>query len=104
MTGLTYTLSGNTAVNEGNSYEVFSNLGQSPYFEVPGGPAYFINIPVADTDSANGDVYSVFPVGNGSFTVPLVYTIATAGMTATVDSITSGAPVAAPDLTVSGGS
>ena len=104
VTGLTYTLSGNTAVNEGNSYEVFSNLGQSPYFEVPGGPAYFINIPVADTDSANGDVYSVFPVGNGSFTVPLVYTIATAGMTATVDSITSGAPVAAPDLTVSGGS
>ena len=28
-TGLTYTLSGNTAVNQGNSYEIFSNLGQT---------------------------------------------------------------------------
>ena len=26
-TGLTYTLSGNTAVNQGNSYEIYSNLG-----------------------------------------------------------------------------
>ena len=27
-TGNTYTLSGNTAVHAGNSYEIFSNLGQ----------------------------------------------------------------------------
>ena len=35
--GLTFTLSGNTAVNQGNSYEIFSNLGQTPYFQMPGG-------------------------------------------------------------------
>ena len=47
--GLTFTLSGNTAVNEGNSYEIFSNLGATPYFEVPGGSTYEVNLAVADT-------------------------------------------------------
>src|SRR6185312_9810767 len=43
-TGNTFTLSGNTAVHEGNSYEIFSNLGAGPYFQVPGGPVYYVDI------------------------------------------------------------
>ena len=101
-TGLTYTIDGNTAVSEGNSYEVFSNLGQSPYFEVPGGPTYFINIPVADTGSASGDIFTVFPVTTGGFTIPLVYTIAIAGGAATVSAGTLGGPTPAPQLDVAG--
>ena len=67
-TGHTYTLSGNTAVSEGNSYEIFSNLGQTPYFEVPGGPTYYINIAVADSGTPSGDIFSVFPVSGASST------------------------------------
>ena len=102
-TGLTYTLSGNTAVNQGNSYEIFSNLGQTPYFDVPGGTAYYINIPVADSGLPNGDIYSVFPVSGGQFTIPLVYTIAVAGSTVTVNAWTFPGATAAATLTASGG-
>ena len=42
--GTTYTLSGNTAVHAGNSYEIFSNLGQGGYFQVPNGSLYFVNV------------------------------------------------------------
>ena len=62
---LTYTLSGNTAVHAGNSYEIFSNLGQGAYFEVPGGPTYYVNVAVADTGTPNGNIYSVFPISAG---------------------------------------
>jgi hypothetical protein len=102
-TGLTYTLSGNTAVHEGNSYEVFSNLGQNPFFEVPGGPTYYVNIPVADFGSASGDIFSVFPVTSGQFAIPLVYTVTVSGSAVTVDAVTFSGPTAAPTLTASGG-
>ena len=92
-TGNTFTLSGNTAVHEGNSYEIFSNLGAGAYFEVPGGPVYYVNIPVADTGSASGDIFNVFPVTGGGFTIPLRYTITVAGGVVTVDAFTfSGGP------------
>ena len=104
-TGLTYTLSGNTAVNQGNSYEIYSNLGQNPYFEVPGGPTYFVNIPVADTLNANGNIYSVFPIASGVFTIPLVYTITASGSDASVNASTyTGGATAVPTLTAAGGS
>ena len=103
-TGLTYTLSGNTAVNQGNSYEIFSNLGQTPYFEVPGGPTYYVNIPVADTGVASGDIFHVFPIASGEFTIPLTYTVTISGSSATVNAATIvGGPIAAPKLTISGG-
>ncbi len=102
--GLTFTLSGNTAVHEGSSYEIFSNLGANPYFEVPGGATYYVNIPVADTGAASGDVFSVFPISGGQFTIPVRYTVAVAGGAATIDGATiAGGPAAAPDLTVAGG-
>jgi hypothetical protein len=102
-TGLTYTLSGNTAVSQGNSYEIYSNLGQTPYFEVPGGPIYYINIAVADSGTASGDIYSVFPVSGGQFTVPLVYTITVAGSTATVSAWTFAGPTVVATLTAAAG-
>ena len=105
--GLTYTISGNTAVNQGNSYEIFSNLGQGPYFEVPNGPIYFINIKVADTGSATGDIYSVFPISGGQFTIPLVYTFTIVGNSVSASSFTlSSAPegTAMPTLTANAGS
>ena len=71
--------SANTAINEGNSYEIYSNLGQGAYFEVPGGPTYFVNVAVADTGSATGNIYSVFAISGGQFTIPLDYTIAVSG-------------------------
>ena len=103
-TGLTYTLSGNTAVHEGNSYEIFSNLGQNPYFEVPGGSTYYVNIPVADFGSASGDIFSVFPVAGGQFTIPVVYTVTVSGASVTVNAVTFPGPTAAPNLTASAGS
>lgn len=103
-TGLTYTLSGNTAVHEGNSYDIFSNLGQNPYFEVPGGPTYYVNVPVADFGSASGDIFSVFPVSSSQFTIPPVYTVSVAGGSVTVDAVTFTGPTAAPNLKASGGS
>jgi hypothetical protein len=104
-TGLTYTLSGNTAVNQGNSYEIFSNLGQGPYFEVPGGPTYYVNVAVADTGTPNGNIYSVFPISGGQFTIPLVYTITISGSTVTVASSTfTGGPTVVSTLTAAGGS
>ncbi len=101
-TGKTYTLSGNTAVNEGNSYEIFSNLGQGAYFEVPGGPTYFINVAVADTGTASGDIYSVFPISGGQFAIPLIYTITIVGSNVSVAAITF-ASTPMPTLTASGG-
>ena len=102
--GQTYTLSGNTAVHQGNSYEIFSNLGQNPYFQVPGGPTYYVNIPVADTGSAAGDAYHVFPINNGQFTIPLQYTIKASVSPATVNAASIvGGPIPAPTLTESGG-
>ena len=68
-------LSGNIAVHEGNSYEIYSNLGQGDYFEVPGGKTYFVNVAVADTGTATGTIYQVFPISGGAFTIPLQYTI-----------------------------
>jgi hypothetical protein len=101
-----FTLSANTAVCEGNSYEIFSNLGQGGYFEVPGGSTYYVNIPVADFGSASGDIYSVFPTSGGAaptFTVPLRYalTIATGGVTIACWTATGGS-MGAPGLTLSG--
>jgi hypothetical protein len=95
-TGKLYTLYANTAVCEGNSYEIFSNLGQGAYFEVPAGPTYYVNVAVADFGMASGDISSVFPISGGSFTMPLVYTIAVAGSTVTVNALTYAAatPVA----------
>jgi len=102
-TGNTFTLSGNTAVHEGNSYEIFSNLGAGAYFEVPGGPVYYINIPVADTGSAGGDIFTVFPVASGGFTIPLRYTITVAGGVVTVDAFTfTGGPTVVATLTGAG--
>jgi hypothetical protein len=103
-TGLTYTISGNTAVHEGNSYEIFSNLGQGAYFEVPGGPTYYVNIAVAHTGTASGDIFSVFPISGGQFTVPLIYTITVAGSTVKVNSSTFAGPTVIPTLTAAAGS
>ncbi|HVH76575.1 MAG TPA: hypothetical protein VM755_16790 [Stellaceae bacterium] len=103
-TGHTYTLSGNTAVSGGNSYEIFSNLGQNPYFEVPGGPTYYVNVPVADTGTPSGDIYSVFPISGGQFTIPLVYTVTAAGSTVTVAATTFAGPTVVPSLTAAAGS
>lgn len=101
-----FTLSANTAVCEGNSYEIYSNLGQGGYFEVPGGSTYYVNIPVADFGSASGDIYSVFPSSGGvapTFSVPLRYTltIAAGGVTIACWTATGGS-MGAPNLTVSG--
>ena len=100
---LTFTLSGNTAVNAGNSYEIFSNLGQTPYFQVPGGATYYINIPVADTGTASNDIYNVFPVSGGQFTIPLVYTVTASGGIVTVNAVTfTGGATVVPTLTATG--
>jgi hypothetical protein len=102
-TGNAYTLSGNTAVHDGNSYEIFSNLGQGGYFQVPNGSTYLLNIAVADTGFANptADIYTVFPITSGAFTMPIVYTVTASGGTVSVTSITvpSGTP---NSLTASG--
>jgi hypothetical protein len=104
MTGATYTLSGNTAVYQGNSYEIYSNLGQGAYFEVPGGKTYFVNVSVADTGTASGTIYQVFPISGGSFTMPVQYTITVSGSTATVDAVTfTGGATAESTLTATGG-
>ena len=103
-TGHTYTLSGNTAVSEGNSYEIFSNLGQTAYFEVPGGPTYYVNIAVADYRNTEREIFSVFPISGGQFTMPLVYTITVAGSTVTVNAVdVPGGPTVVPTLTASAG-
>ena len=94
----TYTLSANTAVSSGDSYEIYSNFGQGGYFEVPDGPTYYVNVTVADFGQASGDLHAAFPVSGGSFTIPLLYTLAVAGSAVTVDSITFG--VAAPVTTL----
>ena len=99
-TGTTWTLSGNTAISEGNSYEIYSNLGTTPYFEVHGGATFQVNIPVADTGSATGDVYNVFPFVSNAFTMPVKYALTVSGDTASVQSVTYGAdPVAVSSLT-----
>jgi hypothetical protein len=104
-TGNTFTISGNTAVHEGNSYEIFSNLGGTPYFKVPNGPVYYINIPVADTGNASGDIFNVFPVTSGGFTMPLRYTITVAGGVVTLSGVTfTGGPTAVGTLTATGSS
>ena len=100
--GATYTLSGNTAVHEGNSYEIFSNLGQGDYFELPDGTTYYVNMTVADFGTPSGDIFSVFPISGGQFTIPIDYTIALAGVTATVSSAFA-APIDVPTLIVSSG-
>ena len=102
-TGAAFTLSGNTAVNEGNSYEIYSNLGQGPYFEVPGGKTYFVNVAVADTGTPSGTIYEVFPVSGGGFTIPLRYTITASGDTATVSALTFPGPTELPTLTAADG-
>jgi hypothetical protein len=105
ITGDRFTLSGNTAVHEGNSYVIFSNLGQGAYFEVPGEKLYYVNVPVADLGTANGDVFEVFPVSGGQFTIPLRYTITVAAGVVTVDAITfAGGPTVVATLTAVGGS
>jgi len=103
-TGKLYTISANTAVCDGNSYEIYSNLGQGPYFEVPNGPTYYVNVAVADFGQAQGDIYSVFPITNNSFTVLLVYTVTIAGATVSVNSSTFGAAKQVATLTAAGGS
>ena len=103
--GRTYTISGNTAVNAGNSYEIFSQLGQDPYFEVPGKSTYFVNIPVAHTGSATGDTFTVFPMSNGAFTIGLIYSIIIAGGTVTVSAPTfsGGSNLTVVDGALAGG-
>ena len=103
---LTFTLSGNTAVCQGNSYEVYSNLGQGAYFQVLGGATYYINMLVADTGTASGDIYNVFPITNGQFTVPLKYTITIGpdGQTVSVASVTiTGGSAVFASLTAANG-
>ena len=64
---------------------------------MPGGPVYYVNIPVADTGSASGDIFNVFPVSSGRFTIPLRYTITVAGGVVTVNAITfAGGPTSSP--------
>lgn len=104
-TGNTFTLSGNTAVHEGNSYEIFSNLGAGAYFAVPGGPVYYVNIPVADTGNASGDIFHVFPVTSGGLTIPLRYAITVAGGVVTIDGFTfTGGPTVINTLMAAGNS
>src|SRR5579872_2702695 len=104
-TNRTYTLSGNTAVNEGNSYEIFSNLGQGSHFQVPGGPTYYVNVNVADLGTASGDIFSVFPIAGSQFIIPLLYTITISGSTVSVNAITfTAGATAIATLTGSGGS
>jgi hypothetical protein len=103
-TGKLYTLSANTAVCDGNSYEIYSNLGQGAYFEVPGGMTYYVNVAVADFGTADGDIYSVFPMPSSAFTIPLVYTLTVVGADVTVDSWTFGAATATASLAAAGGS
>ncbi len=75
------------------------------YFEVPGGPTYYVNIPVADTGTASGDIFNVFPVASGGFTMPLRYTITVAGGVVTVNAFTfTGGPTVVPTLTAVGSS
>jgi hypothetical protein len=101
--GNLYTLSGNTAVNAGNSYEIFSNLGQGGYFQVPNGPTYLVNVAVADTGSATGNIYSVFPIASGSFAMPIVYTVTATGGVVTVAAITiPGGSTTSTAMTASG--
>ena len=47
---------------------------RAPYFEVPGGPTYYVNIPVADTGTASGDIFTVFPVTRGRIHDPAAST------------------------------
>jgi hypothetical protein len=103
-TGKTYTLSGNTAVCAGNSYEIYSNLGQGGYFEVHAGPTYYVNVSVADFGSATGDIYSVFPITAGSFVIPLVYTLTISGSDVSVNSSTFGASTPVASLAATAGS
>ncbi len=99
----TYTLSGNTAVNAGNSYEIYSNLGQGDYFQVPNGPTYLVNVAVADTGTASGSIYSVFPIASGAFNMPIVYTVTAVGSKVTVVSVTiQGAASTGTAMTASG--
>jgi hypothetical protein len=102
-TGATYTLSGNVAVNQGNSYEIYSNLGQGDYFEVPGRKTYFVNVTVADTGTPSGSIYQVFPITGGAFTIPLRYTITVAGAAASVSATTFSGVTPEPTLTAAGG-
>ncbi len=102
-TGKLYTLSANTAVSEGNSYEIYSNLGQGAYFEVPDGPTYYVNIAVADFGVAQGDIYSVFPISSGSFTILLLYTLSVTGTTVTINSTTFGVATTVTTLAAAGG-
>lgn len=103
-TGATYTLSGNTAVSQGNSYEIYSNLGQGPYFEVPGGKTYFVNVGVANLGTPSGTIYQVFPISGGAFTIPLQYTITVTGASATVNALTfTGGATVESTLTAAGG-
>ena len=102
--GTTFTLSGNVAVHAGNSYEIYSNLGQGAYFEVPGGKTYFVNVAVADTGMPAGTIYQIFPISGGAFTMPLQYTITVSGSNATVNAVTfTGGATAEPTLTAAGG-
>jgi hypothetical protein len=101
-----YTLSANTAVCEGNSYEIYSNLGQGGYFEVPDGPTYYVNVPVADFGAANGDIYSVFPTSGGAqatFSMPLLYTLSVTGSNVTLQSWTFGATPVSVTLAAAAG-
>ena len=64
-----------------------------------------MNIPVADTGSANGDIFTVFPVTSGGFTIPLRYTISVSGGVVTVDGLTFvGGPTVVSTLTAVGNS
>ena len=88
ITHQVYTISGNTAVSNGNSYEIFSNLGQGGYFEVPNGKTYYVNIPVADFGTPSGDIYNVFPITSNAFTVPLLYTLSVSGSDVSINAWT----------------
>jgi hypothetical protein len=97
-----FTIDDNFAVNTGNSYEIYSNLGTEAYFEVPGGKTYFVNVAVADSGSASGTIYDVFPISGSGFTIPLQYTLTVTDTTVSVDATTYTAATALTTLTATG--
>jgi hypothetical protein len=110
-TNLTFTISGNTAVSEGNSYEIFSSFASGSYFQVPGGSTYYVNVPVGFVENASGggaptgDIYHVFQYSGGQLTIPLQYTIKVSGSSVTISALTyTAGPTAVSTLLASGGS
>ena len=69
-TGLTYSISGNTAANQGNSYEIFSNLGAF-LLHRPGRRHLLRQRGRRGYRFSQRHYLSVFPISGGQFTMPL---------------------------------